>query len=600
MTEPSQQSLLERLKLPEPDLKQLSFCKSTSVKNIEQWVDSLPLTRTSFVSAILYSALPELARLKTDGDTHFKMLEVVRPVIYGCVSGLSKAFLNQPIILPEPARKAATVAQALQKHLSNAYTCAVRDSFTNKTSQDVKALCIHRAITGLGLLLLRSYQLYTPTPSQAWRELHTLYHLAELSGLSQVLLRDPMVGQRGVRTIEQAYLRVVLLSACRPNQLRQNDLHNIYNALEDWSAKASLNKLDPSGTKNLYSVMLDSEAPPVYRTRLALYESQDIRQLDTTELCQSLHEMVTDPERLKSLKLNTSLLGHAIDAWQQPAQRNFERTAGDGQLEVCVGLTNLHFHVADETPFNLFIRQTSSFDIEGDGEIFKKHSVKLKDRIDPSQADPWGDAYDIAKPRMAGSDKPTTNIDQALQQGARMRYRGQHPIFSVEIIDVSAGGYCLEWHTASPLQLKAGELLGVREPGRFKWAIAAVRWVQQTRNTSQLGIQLLAPQAHPGAAAPIHKTGDTSEYHRVLALPAQRLANRPASLLTNAVSFHEQQKVKLYQGGQLATLQLTRRLFSTGSVSQFAYKNLTSASDQPEKNDSRSTSEDDFESVWRN
>ncbi|MBU2884807.1 hypothetical protein KO507_03395, partial [Gilvimarinus agarilyticus] len=369
--------------------------------------------------------------------------------------------LNQPIILPDPARKAATVAQALQKHLSNAYSSAVRDTFNNKACAQTKATCIHRAITGLGLLLLRSYQLYTPTPHQVWSELHTLYRLAELEGLSQELVKDPMSGQRGVRTIEQAYLRVILLAAGRPNQLRQNDLFNVYNALEELSAKTSLNQLDPDTAQNLYSLMLDSDTPPVYRTRLPLYESQDVRQLDTTELCQCLNDMVTDPERMKALKLNTGLLGHAINAWQQPALRNFERTAGDGQLEVTVGLTNLHFHVADETPFNLFIRQSSGLDVDDEDSIYQKRSIKLKDQIDPNQADPWGEAFDVAKPRFASSLQATTNIDEALRRSTLMRYRGQHPIFSVEVVDVSAGGYCLEWHTESPVQLKAGEILGV-------------------------------------------------------------------------------------------------------------------------------------------
>ncbi|MDO3383325.1 hypothetical protein [Gilvimarinus algae] len=597
-TQTEQQQLLARLRLPEADLKQLSFCKSASPKSVEQWVDALPLTRTSFVSAVLYSALPELARLKTDGDNHVAVLEVVRPAVQGCIVGLSKAFLNQPIILPEPARKAATVAQALQKHLSNAYLAAVRDVLSGRCSDELKALTIHRAITGLGLLLLRSYQLYTPTINQLWRELHTLYHLAELHNLTRVAVDDPLPYHRGVRTIDAAYLRICLLASCRPNQLRQNDLYHIYLALETLAGKARLDTLDPEQASNLYSVMLDSDTPPVYRTRLSLYESDVVRQIDTTALCDELASILHSPDTLKNMKLSSALVTHAINAWQKPAQRSFDRHAGEGQLEVTVGLSNLHFHVADETPFNMFVRQPSDLGLDdSDDGIFKKRSLKLKDRISPEAADPWGEAFDVAKPTITNSSASTSNVEESIRRSARLRYRGQHPIYSVDVVDVSAGGYCLEWHTESPLQLKAGELLGVREPGRHKWAIAAVRWVQQARGSSQLGIQLLAPQAQPAAAALLQKTGDSAEYLRVLALPAQRLANRPASLLTNALSFHEQQKIKLYQNGKLTTMQLTRRLFTTGTVSQFAYKTLVSTDANTEKADKRST--DDFESVWR-
>ncbi|UTF58623.1 hypothetical protein [Gilvimarinus sp. DA14] len=600
MSTTSSQDLLARLRLPEPELKQLSFCKSPTPKSVSAWVDALPLTRTSFVSALLYSAVPELARLKTDGENHLQLIEAVRPAVQGSILGLSKTFLNQPIILPEPARKAATVAQALQKHLSNAYCCALRDLMSGKSSDELRALAIHRAMTSLGQLLLRSYQLYAPAMSQAWREVNTLYQLAESLSLSKLTLDDPLPHHRNITTIEAAYLRITLLASCRPNQLRQNDLYNVYRALETLAPKARLESESSLSPDGLYSVMLDGAGPPVYRNRLGLYESDAIRQINTSQLCNELAAMVSAPDKLRELSLNSALASHMLNAWQHTAQRTFDRHAGEGKLDVTVGLSNLHFYVADETPFSMFVRQPSEMGLEDSDEgIFKKRSLKLKDRINAAAGDPWGEAFDVARPALSNSGAATTNVDESIRRSSRLRYRGEHPVFSVDIVDVSAGGYCLEWHTEIPLQLKAGELLGIREPGRYKWAIAAVRWVQQARGSSQIGIQLLSPQAQPAAAAVIQKTGDDAEYLRVLALPAQRLANRPASLLTNAVSFHEQQKIKLYQGGKLTTLQLTRRLFTTGTVSQFAYKALATANIDDEEQDKSRSKADDFAAVWR-
>lgn len=599
MSTPTLQDLLARLRLPEPELKQLSFCKSPTPKSIGAWVDALPLTRTSFVSALLYSAVPEIARLKTDGENHLALIEAVRPAVHGSILGLSKTFLNQPIILPEPARKAATVAQALQKHLSNAYSCALRDLLSSKSSNELRALAIHRAITSLGQLLLRSYQLYAPAMSQAWREINTLYQLAELLSLSTLPVEDPLPHHRGITTIEAAYLRIALLASCRPNQLQQNDLFNVYRALETLAPKARLETEQNQQTDGLYSVMLDSAGPPVYRNRLGLYESDAVRQINTSQLCNELAALANDSNKLRALNLNSALATHMLNAWQHTAQRTFDRHAGEGKLDVTVGLTNLHYYVADETPFSMFVRQPSDMGLEDSDEaIFKKRSLKLKDRINADAGDPWGEAFDVARPTLNNSGAATTNVDESIRRSSRLRYRGEHPVYSVDIVDISAGGYCLEWHTEIPLQLKAGELLGIREPGRFKWAIAAVRWVQQARGSSQIGIQMLAPQAQPAAAAVIQKTGDDAEYLRVLALPAQRLANRPASLLTNAVSFHEQQKIKLYQGGTLTTLQLTRRLFTTGTISQFAYKALATANIDDDKPSSKSKA-DDFAAVWR-
>ncbi|WP_020207756.1 hypothetical protein [Gilvimarinus chinensis] len=600
MSNTTPQELLTRLRLPEPELKQLSFCKSPTPKSVAAWVDALPLTRISFVSALLYSAVPELARLKTDGENHLALIETVRPAVHGSILGLSKTFLNQPIILPEPARKAATVAQALQKHLSNAYSCALRDLLNSKSSDELRALAIHRAITSLGHLLLRSYQLYAPAMTQVWREINTLYQLAETLSLHTLPVDDPLPHHRGINTVEAAFLRICLLASCRPNQLRQVDLYNVYRALETLAPKARLESERNMTAEGLYSVMLDSAGPPVYRNRLGLYDSDAIRQINTSHLCDELSAITNSADKLRPLSLNSALANHILNAWQHTAQRTFDRHAGEGSLDVTVGLSNLHYYVAEETPFSMFVRQPSEMGLEDSNEaVFKKRSLKLKDRISSDAGDPWGEAFDVARPALNNTGAATTNVDEKIRQSSRLRYRGEHPIYSVDIVDVSAGGYCLEWHTEIPLQLRAGEILGIREPGRFKWAIAAVRWVQQARGSSQLGIQLLAPQAQPAAAAVIQKTGDDAEYLRVLALPAQRLANRPASLLTNAVSFHEQQKIKLYQNGKLSTLQLTRRLFTTGAISQFAYKVLTSTSSDTEGNSSSTPSSNDFSAVWR-
>src|SRR5690625_7058051 len=88
------------------------------------------------------------------------------------------------------------------------------------------------------------------------------------------------------------------------------------------------------------------------------------------------------------------------------------------------------------------------------------------------------------------------------------------------------GGLCLEWREHIPSQVKAGELLGMREQGRRKWSVAVVRWMRQSRNATLLGLQVLSPHAVALAAAVVHKTDARSEYLRVLQLPALKAINR--------------------------------------------------------------------------
>jgi cyclic-di-GMP-binding protein len=126
-----------------------------------------------------------------------------------------------------------------------------------------------------------------------------------------------------------------------------------------------------------------------------------------------------------------------------------------------------------------------------------------------------------------------------------------------------------------------------------------VRWANQTQAVTQLGVQILATQATPIGMAIIHKMGDTSEFLRALEIPALKVINQPATLITNAISFREYSKARIYRrtnkddgGSTLQNVQLTRRCFATGTFNQFSYREL--AVNKPKENEKP----DDFDAVW--
>jgi len=603
---PKVTELLNRLHTPPQDLAQLSFCKSTPGA-IKAWVDALPLTQMNFVSTQLYRALLEIARLKVSPEVRLAMLEHLRSPTQQTIQGLSQSFLNQPLILPEAARKTATVAQALQKHMSNGYLAVVRElcrtqPTTSHEDRKLQALAIARAITGLGLLLVRSYQLYTPINSQLWVELHSLYTLAEILDLLDTPIQDPLPYHTAIKTPEQAYMRLLLLACAKPNQLRQDEVVTTYRLLEYLSALGKLALYHPERKDNLYAVILDSDLPPLYKSRINLASKSQVRELNTSQLAARLQE--TGKEDVAELpggaSLSPALRDHLIHAWNLLAQRSFDRQASNGKLNVTVGLTNIHYHISGQLPFALFLNRTSDHLGSGDkGGIFRKLTLSLKD-TDKAEDDPWGEAFDAGGSTLAGAQLPTHNIEKSIRQQEQQNYKSKHPIYSVPLVDVSPGGYCLEWQEEIPGQVKVGELLGMREEGRSKWSIGVVRWVQQTQGATQLGIQILAPQATPIGIAVIHKEGGFSDYLRALQLPALKAINQPASIITNAVSFREYNKVKLFyprdsqSGGEVREVnaQLNRRLFATGAFSQFSFREILVPGSDASKQ------ADDFDSVW--
>ena len=126
-----------------------------------------------------------------------------------------------------------------------------------------------------------------------------------------------------------------------------------------------------------------------------------------------------------------------------------------------------------------------------------------------------------------------------------------------------------------------------------------MRWAHQIKGATQLGIQVIAPHAIPVGLAAIHKTGGFAEYLRALQIPELRAVNQPPSMITNAISFHEHSKARLYRQTQAGpdshedkSIQLTQRLFATGAFSQFGFRELAATKSEA------AASKDDFDSVW--
>lgn len=610
------QPLLSKLVVPAQTLTQLSFCGGNKEAQVKQWLQQLPLTQAQQVSAPLYNAVHELSRLQTSWENRLHLLELLRIPVHQTLNGLALKYLNQPLILPEAALKTATVAQAIQKHFLNSYLAVVRDLCTKARKPPEKtehpqelALAIQRALTALGLLLLRSYQLYLPISSQVWAEIHALYRLARVLELEYLPVEENLPHHRGVKNIHQLYLRILLLATARPNQLRQDEIENTYKLLDLLAANAELENYTPAGKENLFVVLLDSNRPPFYKSNwrpAAESAPAALMELRTTHLVQRLQEIAkatTEAEQSPlpaGVSLTAALTKHLEQAWSHLAMRSFERQEVNSDIEVTIGLTNIHFHLAGEQPFNLFLNQSSAISGTPEkGAIYQKRGVQLKVDDTKKANDPWGDAFDIKGTILDGKALPTINIEKQLKSQEKDNYQGNHPVYTVPLIDRSLGGYGLEWREEIPVQVRAGELLALREYGRTKWAIGVVRWAHQTKGATQLGIQILAPHAIPVGLAAVHKTGGFAEYLRALQIPELKAINQPPSLIANAISFHEYSKARLYLQPQAGVshqgdlpVQLTNRLFATGAFSQFGYRELATAKPAEEK-------KDDFDSVWQ-
>ncbi len=601
--------LINQLNVPLQDLAQLSFCDGRSEQSIQAWVHSLPLTQMQFVGGLLYQALPEVSRFQTTPSTRLTILEHLRSPSLQTVESLAQSFLNQPLILPEHAVKTATIAQALQKHLVNGYLVVVRDLCKDaKPNLDLLSLAIHRSITGLSLLLLRSYQLYVPISGHIWGELHSLYQIALSLEIQEQPVAEPYPRLDQCNTVALTYTRALLLACARPNQLRQDEILSTFEALNNLSALAQLQVAQPENHDNLFAVALNSNRPPHYRSRFKYDERALILELNTAAICKKLIDVSNEPTvesaehsgLRNSLDLSAALTSHLRQAWNLLSQRNFDRKQTSGNLEVTLGLTNIHYYLSGNLHFTHFLNRTGAVNQNSStGSIFQKRDLELKDNhTKKANDDPWNKTFDIVGTALQGKTVATNSIELAIVKQESQEIHEDHPIYHIPLIDVSHGGYCIEWRDSIPNQVKAGELLGIRNPTQNnRWSIGVVRWANQTKGATQLGIQIITALATPVGLAVIHKTGDSSEYLRAIEVPALKALNQPATLITNAISFREYTKARLFlreeeNSTEPHIVQLTRRLFATGAFSQFTYRNLSTPKGEV------TNKQDDLDTDW--
>ena len=558
--------LLAQFDLPKQDLAKLSFCGSSKEVDVRKWLDGMHATQIMQTSAQLYYALPEVLRLKTDYNNLSAMLETLRPSVQNAIATLAKHFLHQPLILPKEAKKTAIVAQALQKNMIDGY-CSVICQITekgkaNQQTLDLLALTIHRAITGIGLLFLRSYQMYSQPPKQLWQRLYSLYLTAQYFDINESLIKDPMLNFGIAQNINSAFMRVLMLSTAKCNQLNQNDVAAVYNALEDWCSRVKLAK--PNDTdENFFSVDLLADQAPIYKSKLISDNFNYVRELDFTALLKRIDihtgdsdEIMTGSSDIKIPKeFPKSLFEHLSNCWKVISQRQLERRQVEGAADVCIGLVDCHYYLCNGQEFRYFVKNSGKEELE--------HNISR------------------FTPRGMQEEANNSSYDR--------------PIFRISLQNASSGGYCMMWKGNIPPKVEAGELIGIKELGRRTWSIGVVRWIKQLKQASQLGIQLLSTSPKPYGVAQVFDMGGYADYSRAIYIPSSRFSSSSASILTPGVPFQEFDKVKILDGDQEWSAKLERNIFASGNIRQFSFRAL---SEEGGEDETAATSDQNFESDW--
>jgi cyclic-di-GMP-binding protein len=590
------------ISVPEQTLGDLTFAEATP-QAIAEWVHGLPMANLGESSRQLYQAISELNKLVCSPNDRSQVLETLRTPIHYVCEELSKHFLNASVAPHEKQRKIVNLVQTLQMQLATGYKIVLVDSMPNLGSENVRknfSCAAHRFISELGRVLLVCSQLYLGAPKNIWKEMNEVFRFCDSLALMKYIVHDTENTHAPDTSILRAYKRNLLLSCCRPNQLRQKDIQTVYEAFEVWSDYVELGPKYISSA--VFCINLADDYSPRYKTLIHKELDEYYFGFDTAELVTRITSYLTAGQQAKEdevkhlempVKMSNGLLAQLNHSLGILTKRTFKRIASNGRLDIGVGLSSCHFHASGKTVFHshLFGRTESDFD---QGERNNMRGAY-------EQHDPWSNAFDADDMHTAKSLRTTSVIDYS--GGSKSNTDKDFPIYDASLVNTSPGGYCVDWEGDVPKAVQAGELLCVRESNSANWSVAVIRWIRHSKQKgTQLGIELLAPRARPCAVQQLHKTGKHSEFLRGLLLPELSSIGQPSTLITPRVPFQQGNKVALRFNGQEIKCILSSSVAETGSFSQFVMSESVSLdSKSPTLKptaENQFSSEDDFDSLW--
>jgi hypothetical protein len=595
------------LRAPTPQQQQLTFCEANP-REIKRWVAGLPKANLGETSRLLYQALVELNQLACTADTRLQLLELLRPEVYYVCKHLERHFLNQAVVLDERPRKVANLCQALQNHLAIGYKLIVVQEVGSTAREPLQRLvtALQRASHSLCGSLIRASQLYCPVPEGLWLELHQLYQIGCNQQLQRISVRDEQAQHATTPSLslEQTYLVALLIGCARCNQMRQSGIARLAEALEPWCA---LVKLQPASlASSLFAIAPLVDGPPRYKSLFPAGDQSKLLGIDSQPLADAIREYLLLPaEHRKQSQLlvpdgfSLDVLQHLSAAWGDISERTFQRNSGQGNLNLSIGMSSVHYYIAGQIPFSEVLKKTAQ-------------TVKFSAHAVDSGPDIWGGAFDAQRITHWEPGMPMEEIvykaqdpSKPVSEPAAEETVELYPTYSLSIVNHSPGGYCLSWPKEVPGQLQAGEILGLQDSPNQAWSVAVVRWIRQVRGGgTQMGIELVAPFAQPCGLQLMRKTEQNSQFLRALLLPAIAAISRPATLITPRLPFQEGNKVLINLNGVEQRAVLSRKQTSTGSFTQFEYRRVELSS-APQgmpvtaSGGQAKAGEEDFDSLWK-
>lgn len=482
----------------------------TRPKQASAWLARLPFASPADAAQQLLTALFALNRSVLDHATRETLVAVYRPAIARATAGLETLLGDTGVPPHAQQRQHATLLRELALEHVLACKHLLRDAAAGLPVRH-RAERLARLLMALRALQDAHALTYSTLPAGLWRDLHGAHAQARALGQADTAIGD-------ARPASLVYREALLMALADPPHMSRGEVLHTRAYLHAYGALAVLRDGTPGEAG--FAIDAASDLGPAARSEAAAGGLW----LDTDALCRQLHDTALrlrtgdTPRRLglpEDMEGELSLLvaKRLSKRWRNTAQRVFARRRADaGTVEVVAGVCAIH-------------------------RLLAAHP-------DASDAD-----YDS----LPIGDVTTLSAAPARIHASRWTIRND-----------SAAGLALSGTPDTPLNLKVGDALALRDREDAAWSLAVIRWiVMHDGGRVELGIERLAPSMQPVWIRPLRGHRKTPE--PALLVPGLAALKQPDRLMLPRFLYAAGMDAEIWQAARQSILSFGRRLEHTPS-----------------------------------
>ncbi len=587
-------------------------------RKFKKLMTALPNANMGELTKQTFQILRDQNRQSMPNKHRLENLEMLRKQTRNIFNNLKKYFINRTLPLPDKSQKIVNLNQSILQELIYGYEIIVYEAANQvdkKIDDKTLSMAIIRAISYLSEMFLRSSEVYAPSPKKLWHDLHQLYIFAESQKLTgNTIIDDECPLQKN--TIENSYKQIILFALARPIALRQSDSERVFKELYTWSQYASLHReASEKLIDRVFCMRVSEDAAPDYLCENDLDGKTTIRILSANKLVEHVKQLIAEQAQQKqkiavgdTIPLET--LNVLVNSWAENAKRRFSRANRNGQINVAIGLKqsakairNSYKNDENIDTKSGFVRTSTStkqdpdFTLEAITAESDKRNMGYMTHTEIG--DKENDSWDmVAQGRVL--TETYTKEKQFIKE--EQLTSPQNTDSHWDIVNISAGGYRLQWNSDETSKAQIGELIALQEfdaKNNFEWRIGVIRWMQFTReNGLEIGVQVISPKVVTATAQRVNRPDEIP--FDCLMLPGIKALKQASSTILPSHAFKTNDKltVQILENKLNVTLGPTRE--HTGSFTQFTYKNTEE--DQrirkQAKKEEATKNKDDFDELW--